>query len=292
MYYELYIDIFFLENFMIDSILLLLVRIVFGKPIFTGRIFTAGAVGAALSCVVVAGKLPKEVKNICFYFIIPLIMLLLGIKISGVLQLLESVLLLYFAAICVAGFMQLFKPYVRTGSLIYGSAIGGYWGCRIIWQLLIRQSRIQKQCCQVVLYEGKKRWHIQAMIDTGNMLQDPVEHKPIHIISKRIAEKMYGQRIVEELLTYSLSTENEQKWVEKKIHYIPCQTIQGTYLLPVMTMEKMEIKGSGTIEIQKPQIGISIVEKLSEHKDYQMIVNAQSIGGSKNGCRNNEHTTV
>lgn len=292
MYYELYIDIFFLENFMIDSILLLLVRTVFGKTDPTARIFAAGAAGAALSCVVVAAKLPREVKNICFYCIIPLIMLLLGIKILGFLQLLESVLLLYFAAICMAGFLQLLEPYIRTGSLIYGSAVGGYFGCRIIWQLITKHSQIQKQYCQVILYDGNDKWSVQAMIDTGNMLQDPIEHKPIHIISKIIAEEIYGKKIVEELLTYSLSEENKQKWIRKQIHYIPCQTIQGTYLLPVMTMEKMEIKRSGTIEIQKPRIGISIMEELSEHKDYQMIINAQNIGGRKHGCRNNEHTTV
>ena len=42
MYYELYIDLFFLENFMMDSILLLFVRSVFGKKSFTIRTFTAG----------------------------------------------------------------------------------------------------------------------------------------------------------------------------------------------------------------------------------------------------------
>ena len=44
MYYELYIDLFFLENFMIDSILLLFVRSVFGKKSFTIRTFTAGII--------------------------------------------------------------------------------------------------------------------------------------------------------------------------------------------------------------------------------------------------------
>ena len=133
-----------------------------------------------------------------------------------------------------------------------------------------------------------KKWDIRAMIDTGNMLQDPVGQKPVHIISKKMAEKIYGAKMVEELMEYSLSKENEEKWMQKKLHFISCQTIQGTHLLPVITMDKMEIRQKSVIEIQMPQIGIGVMQET----DYQMIVNAQSIGGAKYGCRDNKYTTV
>ena len=76
--------------------------------------------------------------------------------------------------------------------------------------------------------------------------------------------------------------------MQKKLHFISCQTIQGTHLLPVITMDKMEIRQKSVIEIQMPQIGIGIMQET----DYQMIVNAQSIGGAKYGCRDNKYTTV
>ena len=50
----------------------------------------------------------------------------------------------------------------------------------------------------------------------------------------------------------------------------------------------MEIIQKSVIEIQMPQIGIGVMEET----DYQMIVNAQSIGGTKYGCRDNKYTTV
>ena len=139
------------------------------------------------------------------------------------------------------------------------------------------------RCC-----DETKKWDIRAMIDTGNMLQDPVGQKPVHIISKKMAEKIYGAKMVEELMEYSLSKENEEKWMQKKLHFISCQTIQGTHLLPVITMDKMEIRQKSVIEIQMPHIGIGIMQET----DYQMIVNAQSIGGAKYGCRDNKYTTV
>ena len=288
MYYELYIDLFFLENFMMDSILLLFVRSVFGKKSFAIRTFTAGVIAAVFSCVVIVIRMPEAVKCFCNYCIIPIVMIWLGVKISNIVQLFEGVLLLYFTAICLGGIMQLFRPYMGIVSVMYVSALMGYFILKMSWNLLTRAGNLQKRCCQVVLYDETKKWDIRAMIDTGNMLQDPAGQKPVHIISKKMAEKIYGTKMVEELLEYSLSKEDEEKWIQKKLHYIPCQTIQGTHLLPVVTMEKMEIIQKSIIEIQMPQIGIGIMEET----DYQMIVNAQSIGGTKYGCRDNKYTTV
>lgn len=288
MYYELYIDLFFFENFMMDSILLLFVRSVFGKKSFTIRTFTAGVIAAVFSCVVIVIRMPEAVKCFCNYCIIPIVMIWLGVKISNIVQLFEGVLLLYFTAICLGGIMQLFRPYMGIVSVMYVSALMGCFILKMSWNLLTREGNLQKRCCQVVLYDETKKWDIRAMIDTGNMLQDPAGQKPVHIISKKMAEKIYGTKMVEELLEYSLSKENEEKWMKKKLHYIPCQTIQGTHLLPVVTMEKMEIIQKSIIEIQMPQIGIGIMEET----DYQMIVNAQSIGGTKYGCRDNKYTTV
>ena len=273
---------------MMDSILLLFVRSVFGKKSFTIRTFTAGIISAVFSCVVIAIRMPEAVKCFCNYCIIPVIMIWAGVKISNVLQLFEGLLLLYFTAICLGGIMQLFRPYLGIVSVVYGGALVGFFILKMSWNLLTRAGNLQKRCCRVVLYDETKKWDIRAMIDTGNMLQDPVGQKPVHIISKKMAEKIYGAKMVEELMEYSLSKENEEKWMQKKLHFISCQTIQGTHLLPVITMDKMEIRQKSVIEIQMPQIGIGVMQET----DYQMIVNAQSIGGAKYGCRDNKYTTV
>ena len=152
MYYELYIDLFFLENFMMDSILLLFVRSVFGKKSFTIRTFTAGIISAVFSCVVIAIRMPEAVKCFCNYCIIPVIMIWAGVKISNVLQLFEGLLLLYFTAICLGGIMQLFRPYLGIVSVVYGGALVGFFILKMSWNLLTRAGNLQKRCCRVVLY--------------------------------------------------------------------------------------------------------------------------------------------
>ena len=51
MYYELYIDVFFLVNFMMDAILLEILRKILGCPVSHGRVFLGAGAGAFGTCV-------------------------------------------------------------------------------------------------------------------------------------------------------------------------------------------------------------------------------------------------
>lgn len=66
MHYELYIDLFFLENFMMDSLLLFVTeRIMGGKYSFKG-VLSGAFLGSVLTCLMVIVSVPAWVKNIAF----------------------------------------------------------------------------------------------------------------------------------------------------------------------------------------------------------------------------------
>ena len=67
MYYELYIDVLFLENFMMDSLLLLAVNRILKCGRAYGRIFLGGALGSALTCLVIAVPFPAVIKLVFFH---------------------------------------------------------------------------------------------------------------------------------------------------------------------------------------------------------------------------------
>ena len=66
MYYELYIDLFFLENFMLDSLLLMAVNRVMQYRNSYARMILAGAIGSLLTCIVVSLPLARGIKFILF----------------------------------------------------------------------------------------------------------------------------------------------------------------------------------------------------------------------------------
>ena len=80
MYYELYIDVLFLMNFMMDSLLLLAVKKVMNCPVSNGRVFLGSAAGAALTCLVLACPLPSALKLLAGYVGISSIMVRTGLN--------------------------------------------------------------------------------------------------------------------------------------------------------------------------------------------------------------------
>lgn len=104
MYYELYIDVLFLVNFMMDSLLLLSVNQVLKCPTTRGRIFLGGALGALLTCVVTVVPMPGVIKLIIFHAVINTFMIKTGLKIKGKKQFWKAFGLLYIAAFLYGGF--------------------------------------------------------------------------------------------------------------------------------------------------------------------------------------------
>ena len=126
MYYELYIDVFFLENFMIDSLLLLAVGHVLKCRQSYGRIIAGGIVGSLLTCLVIIIPLPAAAKLILFHVIVNSLMITTGLKITGAGQFIKAVVLLYLSAIVIGGAVQLFRPWLRYAGLLYAAFAAGY----------------------------------------------------------------------------------------------------------------------------------------------------------------------
>ena len=107
MYYELYIDVFFLENFMADSLLLLAV----GRALKCSRSYVrtilGGILGSLLTCLVITVPFPAVVKLLLFHVIVNSLMIIAGLGITGVGQFLKAFVLLYLSAVVMGGAVQL-----------------------------------------------------------------------------------------------------------------------------------------------------------------------------------------
>ena len=78
MYYELYIDVFFLVNFMMDAILLEILRKILGCPVSHGRVLLGAGAGAFGTCVVLCLLPYGFVRIVASHGLINLIMLKTG----------------------------------------------------------------------------------------------------------------------------------------------------------------------------------------------------------------------
>ena len=254
MQYELYLDVFFLVNFMMDFLLLMFVRRILACTATQGRIFLGALVGAAVTCVVIILPLPyTPLKILMFHGFVNVIMLKIGLRVPWGRTFLKAFLFLYIGAFLLGGILEVFRPYVKMGSLFFVLSVMGYYVAVGIWTLVEALLRHNNTSCEVLLFEKEECCLVKALIDTGNKLKDPVTKKPVSIIGQDTAKQL---KIGEETVRY--------------ISYHSVGNIKG--VLPVYVLDKMTIIQSRKKTEMKAPV-IAVCGRELEQDSCQMILN-------------------
>lgn len=254
-YYELYIDVLFLENFLMDYILLLVAKKVLKCPVSYGRLCLGALTGAVLTCLVTAIRIPFAfIKILLFYTLVPTTMLFAGLRITDRRSFFRAMLTLYISGFLVGGVFEHLSQYVQVGSLFFALAAASYYIASGVLKVLTLLFHFGETHCQVRLYSGGKCCEARAIIDTGNRLTDKSSGKAVSIVSKEVAAKLFGCACPE------------------GIRYIPYRTIgKGNGVIPIVPIDRICIDGEEEQCIRQPIIAIS--EDSSFGNEYDMILN-------------------
>ena len=186
---ELYADRYFLTNVCMNLLVLAIVNRSVGQRPGAGRECKAALAGA------VPGLLP---------LFLPLSLsgrLVLG----GILNTLGMLLKAYGKQN--GRFMLQMLQRILIGNLLLGG--GGlivllradragafpYWavptGALAVYGLMARLKQREADTCQVVLRQGQAEVRLQALVDTGNSLVEPISGKPVSVVNEGVLETLY-----------------------------------------------------------------------------------------------------
>lgn len=292
MYYELYIDVFFLVNFLMDSLLLFSLRRLLKCSVGTGHIFLGGAAGAGLTCFIMAVPMPSWIRILISSVGINSAMIYIGLHIRRIKEFLRAFGLLYVTAFILGGILQALHPYIRTGSLFFAAAVLSYYVLNGCWKLVIRQRNLQKKICEVTLYMAGGEYPIRALVDTGNVLTDIVTGEPVSIIGKTLVKRVWGDSFgIWAVQDWEKDDSVKEIPEQVKVRYIPYKTVNGSGVMPVIRAEKMCIHMREEYWQETPLIGISS-EELAEQEEYQMILNSDILGGIEHGSKSGSAAAV
>lgn len=255
MYYELYIDVFFLVNFMMDYLILSLLNRMLRCSATHGRICVGSLLGAGLTCIFIVLPIPGAfIKFILFHSVVNVVMIYTGLKIRTFRAFLRGLVFLYISSFLLGGVMMYFRQYIRYGSLFFAIAVGSYWICIGIWKLLCCLVRQDSFRCQVILRVQQKEIKVNALIDTGNTLQDSVTGQPVSILDKAVAGRLFGEIPVE------------------CVRYIPYHSIGREHgVMQLVRLDSIEILKREKKVINHPYVAVS--EETISDDDYKMILN-------------------
>lgn len=253
MYYEIYIDVFFLENMLMDYALLLLTGQILRWKISLRRILFGSFAGALGACGLLALPGRGLIITILFgYVILSVLMIKIGFPVRDKRDLYRGVICLYGIAFLAGGIFQtLFSritlPVVCVGMLsvlALAALVKGYQSMKYKTQSLY----------SVTLSFHKKSKTIHGLRDTGNQLREPVFGRPVSVADLQAVEELLDK--------------------DAKLFYIPYHSVgKDSGILPGLTLDSMSIQRETRIQrIEHPVIAISR-EPVSSQGEYQILLN-------------------
>lgn len=256
MYYELYIDIFFIVNFMMDVCILLVAKKILKCPATYKTVGLGACLGAFMTCVVMMLPIKGSfLKFMIFHGLISILMIKTGLRIKWDRGFLKAYMTVYFTTFLIGGIFSCISQYMREGSLFFAFALISYWGAKGIWEWIYYQGKCRNTCCEVLLCQGQKQLRVNAIWDTGNRLRDYVTGKPVNIVSKTVAGMLWKELPLDGL------------------RYIPYHTIgKREGILPMLVLDEMVLYLEEEVRIKRPLI--AICEEQENMGKYEMILNS------------------
>ena len=276
MTYNLYIDVVFLVNFLMDYLLLAVLRILLKFRKTRLQMALASFAGALWACVAIAFPLlPGWLEGAITYLGVGSLMVWIAFRPRGVMELSKGVIGLYMVTVMVAGAGYLLYEHTRAGyyiELILSGNMrkampvyiflllvaGVYFGARYGFSLILEERRQNGNLYSVTLHYKGKIKVLTALLDTGNHLREPVTGAPVSVVSyeafRTLSETVHG------------------------LIFIPYQAV-GTKsgMLAAIKIDEMEIEMDHRhLLIREPLIAIS-KEPLSADGRYQMLLHEELL---------------
>lgn len=281
MYYEFYIDVFFVVNLFMDFLVLCLTnRILRGsaKPWRALLGALAGALGISLFF-----WLSKEINtvNILIFSIgMSFAMVWLDCRPCRGKELLAGVLACWGISFLLGGLLYALPPRAGKGILIFFTIT---FTAYLILDTGIRLFKYLKgkavSRCRVILELGGQKMELEGLLDTGNCLTDTNTGKPVCVMEKSRFSAMLEKKQQEALESFcglkSTKTEDLGDLNPRFVLYTALGCEKG--LLPVVTADRLVIFREGKkVTISQAAIGLSAAP-LSPYRKFEMIISPKIL---------------
>lgn len=255
---EIYLDLVFLENFLMDFILLLMTGKLLHKPIYPPRLLAAafvGSISAAVLCLLHPQVFLLQACNLLAGWC----MLLLSYPLKR-LEYLTALLFLYASAFVMEGMLRFLGRFLGSRGqhrlyFLLGTGVFGWLFFRSLWKQIQRQKQKEELLLPVTILWDGKQIKCTGLLDTGNALREPTTGKPVMIVEQ------------------TLFTEHEISLPNDRCFLIPFQSIgrSNGMLRGILAEECWIGQAEQKKRYRKVMLGI-YHGKLSPKAEYQVIL--------------------
>jgi stage II sporulation protein GA (sporulation sigma-E factor processing peptidase) len=298
---NVYADVVFLINFVMDLLILLVAGKLAGRRAKFGRL----ALGALIMAVSYCAITLISSLHIFYHLISTVIMLMMGIWAAyappNLLILFKLALFSYLSAFLIGGIgMGLFyvsRFYDIIGSItnvfvinfsvpvLIGAAAAFYVLFKFGLRWLEARTLKRQVCMAVRIFFEDRALELNALVDTGNSLRDPLSNAPVIVAEFDSIKTFLPDRL--KTLFYEKQENNLQNLLDSarmdgftgRLRMIPYESLgRQNGLLIGFRPDRVEItREKDTIALSEVVIGI-YNRNLSRNGDYQGLLNPELIG--------------
>ena len=272
---SIYIDIILIENLIMNYIILYATAIISKNKVYHLRKILASLIGAIYVIIQYISKL-NIYSNIIIKIILSIIIVIVAFKSQNFKSMFKQLILFYVTTFTFGGvatyLIYVIKPtniiikngmYVGTYILkvIFIGAIIGSIILIIAFKMTKNKITKKDMICQIKIRLNKKEKTINAMVDTGNMLKEPITGNPVVVVEKSVLYDLMPKDILNNIESI-LGGDFEKISEDIKKEYIPKLKI-----IPFSSLGKQ----NGMLLGIKPEKIIIINEQIKEEREDAII---------------------
>jgi stage II sporulation protein GA (sporulation sigma-E factor processing peptidase) len=294
-----YLDIILIENICMNYIILLATGLIVKNKINGIRIFLSSTLGGIYAITSYTTNLAIY-SNIIMKIILSIAMIYLAFKPQNIKTMLKQLVIFYLTSFafggCAFALLYFIKPqnilmkngvYIGTYPLKI-AILGGIVGFIIInISFKIIKQRINKKTmfCDIEIYLKEKEINVHALVDTGNLLREPITGNSVIVVEKEKLYNLISNRIldnVEEIMYGKNNLENIDSEYISKLRLIPFSSL-GTPngMLIGIQVDKIVIHFEEE-KINATNVIVGIYNKsLTKNNQYNALVGLDLLDNQK-----------
>ena len=291
----IYLDVIFLENIVINYIMLYVTGIISKAQIKQKKLFLGALIGAIYSIIYYLFKL-KIYSSFIIKIILSIVIIYVSFNSSNLKELLKKVLLFYLSSFVFGGASIAIIYMVKSQNITIqkGVLVGSYTlrtvliGIVVAYFTIILAFKIIKiskkdLICEIVVTLNNKEIKTKALIDTGNLLKEPITNLPVIVMEHTLLYDILPKEIlnnVEEILggDFSKIPEDIKEEYSAKLKVIPFSSLgkQNGMLLGIKAEKLIINLKEEKRKIDKAVIGI-YNKSLTKNDEYRSLLGIEIV---------------
>ena len=297
----IYLDIILCENLLMNYIILFATYVII-KPKTKHpqiRMILSSLLGSIYAIIIYLNIL-SIYTNLLAKITLSVVMDYIAFAPPNIKQLLKQILIFYLVSFifggCTFALIYFLKPEnveMKNGVFvgIYPIKVGLIAGiiAFIITQIAfkINKSKLNNKntFIEIELYNKNKMTKARALLDSGNMLKEPISQKPVIVVEKAILSKIIPEEVlnyIERMVGGDDQERNEMQEYLSKIRMVPFMSLgKENGMLIGIRLDKIKIN-TEDIRLEKENIIAGIYEKkLTKDNKYNALIGLNLLEGEQ-----------